>query len=244
LVDRRHLVVSDVDGTLLGDDAALAELCRWYDRHRDALTLVYSSGRFYHSILESIRSTLLPEPAAIIGGVGTDVHLFGEEAPLRAWHEGFQDWDPRGIRAVMAAYRELTPQPEPLQSDYKLSYYGYDLSPAFIEHLKMQLHDRGYPADVIYSSQRDLDVLPQGVNKGTAAAFLAQQLGFQPEEVIVCGDSGNDLAMFEQPAVRGVVVANAHPELKALRSERVYHAARAFAGGVLEGLRYWCCQGS
>jgi sucrose-6F-phosphate phosphohydrolase len=241
-VDRRNLVVSDVDGTLLGDDAALAELRRWYDERRDALTLVYSSGRFYHSVLESIRTTLLPEPAAVIGGVGTDVHFFGEEVPLRAWHDGFEGWDPPGVRAVLAAYRELVPQPEHLQSDYKLSYYGHDLSPAFIEHLQTQLQYRGYQVHVVYSSQRDLDVLPHGANKGTAAVFIAEQLGFRGEDVIVCGDSGNDLAMFEQPAVRGVVVANAHAELKALRSERVYHAARSYAGGVLEGLRHWCDQ--
>lgn len=239
-MDRRKLVVSDVDGTLLGDDAALAEFRQWYDQRRESLTLVYSSGRFYHSVLESIRSTLLPEPAAVIGGVGTDVHLFGEEVPLPFWHDHFQGWDPSGVRAVMAAFAELEPQPEHLQSDYKLSYYGYDLSPAFLEHLQSQLEYRGYQAQIVYSSQRDLDVLPQGANKGTAAGFIADHLGYRREDVIVCGDSGNDLAMFEQPLVRGVVVANAHSELKALRSERVYHAARSYAAGVLEGLQHWC----
>lgn len=239
-MDRRNLIVSDVDGTLLGDDAALDQLRQWYDQRRESLTLVYSSGRFYQSVLESIRSALLPEPAAIVGGVGTDVHIFGDDAPLKDWHVNFNGWDPQGVRAVLAAFPELEPQPAHLQSDYKLSYYGYDLSPAFIEHLYVQLEHRGYLANVVYSSQRDLDLLPRGASKGTAANFIAEHLGFRQEDVIVCGDSGNDLAMFKQPLVRGVVVANAHAELKTLRSHRVYHAARPFAGGVLEGLQHWC----
>lgn len=239
-MDRRKLVVSDVDGTLLGDDAALAEFRQWYDQRRESLTLVYSSGRFYHSVLQSIRQTLLPEPAAIIGGVGTDVHLYDHDAPLGEWHGTFQGWNPQGVRAVLAAFSELQPQPAHLQSNYKLSYYGHDLDSAFIEHLHAELERRGYLANIVYSSQRDLDVLPRGTNKGTAAAFIAQYLEFRQEDMIVCGDSGNDLAMFEQPLVRGVVVANAHAELKMLRSPRIYHAARPFAGGVLEGLQHWC----
>ena len=238
-MDRTNLVVSDVDGTLLGDDAALAELRNWYDQRRDRLKLVYSSGRFYQSVLESIRTTLLPEPSAVIGGVGTDVHIFGKDTPLEDWHYSFNGWDPAGVRAVLAAHPELQPQPDHLQSRHKLSYYGYDLPPEFIEHLQHQLEHRGYLANVVYSSQRDLDVLPRGANKGTAAAFIARHLEFAAEDVIVCGDSGNDLAMFQQPQFRGIVVANAHPELKALKSPRVYHALRPYAGGVLVGLQHW-----
>jgi hydroxymethylpyrimidine pyrophosphatase-like HAD family hydrolase len=38
---------------------------------------------------------------------------------------------------------------------------------------------------------------------------------------------------------RGVIVANALPELKSLRSERAYLAEQTHAAGVLEGLKHW-----
>ena len=88
------------------------------------------------------------------------------------------------------------------------------------------------------SPGRDLDVLPAGVDKGTAAVFLAKHWGVPRERVIVCGDTANDLSMFEQ-GFCGIVVGNALPELRALRSPRVYHARGRFAAGVEEGLRYW-----
>ena len=83
-----------------------------------------------------------------------------------------------------------------------------------------------------------LDVLPKGVNKGSAAAFLASHWSLPRERVLVSGDTGNDLAMFAQ-GFRGIVVANAHAVLKRLDAPTVYHARRGHAAGVLEGLRHW-----
>ena len=44
--------------------------------------------------------------------------------------------------------------------------------------------------------------------------------------------------MFEQ-GFRGIVVGNAHPELKALNGSDIYQAEGEFAWGVLEGLEHW-----
>jgi hydroxymethylpyrimidine pyrophosphatase-like HAD family hydrolase len=81
-------------------------------------------------------------------------------------------------------------------------------------------------------------VLPRGANKGSAARFLAYALRVAQQRVIVCGDSGNDAAMFGL-GWRGVIVSNALPELKALGGESIYHASGSFAAGVLEGVRHW-----
>jgi hydroxymethylpyrimidine pyrophosphatase-like HAD family hydrolase len=96
----------------------------------------------------------------------------------------------------------------------------------------------GQEVSLIYSSNRDLDILPAATNKGTAATYLARHWGIDRDNVIVAGDSGNDLEMFSA-GFRGIVVANAQPELRSLHAGCVYHAQGEFAAGVLEGLRHW-----
>jgi hydroxymethylpyrimidine pyrophosphatase-like HAD family hydrolase len=91
---------------------------------------------------------------------------------------------------------------------------------------------------VIYSSHRDVDVLPERAGKGNAAAYLADYWQFPRKQVIVCGNSGNDLTMYQQ-GFRGVVVANGHEELKRLPDANVYYSRKSFARGVIDGVEYW-----
>ena len=75
------------------------------------------------------------------------------------------------------------------------------------------LAEAGLSCEVVYSSGRDLDVLPEGASKGHAAAFLARRHGMC--RVIGCGDSENDASLLRRDFL-GVVVHNALPELKRL----------------------------
>jgi mannosylfructose-6-phosphate phosphatase len=235
------LLVSDVDYTLLGDDAALAAFAEWYADARRYLRLALSSGRFCDSILESVRTSGLPQPDAVIGGVGTMICIFPDGKPLADWPPAADNWDPRAIRKALTSFPQLEPQPAHLQSRFKISYYAYDLDEPSLEKLRRQLASAGQRADIVYSSQRDLDVLPAGANKGTAVAHLARHWRLDPTHVIVAGDSGNDLEMFRQGFL-GIVVGNAHPELKSLRGANIYQASQDYAAGVLEGLRHWLAE--
>ena len=105
------------------------------------------------------------------------------------------------------------------------------------------LEAAGQGVQLVYSSDRDLDVLPAGIDKGAATARLAQHWQVPPQRVIVCGDTGNDRSMFEQ-GFRGIVVGNALPELQSLDSPDIYHATGSCAAGVAEGLRHWTAAGS
>jgi sucrose-6F-phosphate phosphohydrolase len=233
-----NLLVSDVDNTLLGDDVALERFSDWYATAKDYLRLAYNSGRFPRSLAHSVRNTGLPEPDAFIGGVGTEITLSPSGERLRDWPPAADGWDAAAIRSVLMAHKELRPQPDHLQSEFKVSFYGDELDEIFVAHLHRQLADLGHMVEIVYSSNRDLDVLPAGVNKGTAIGFLADHWGIDPQRVLVAGDSGNDLDMFRQ-GFRGIVVGNAHPELKELSEPHVFHASGHYAAGVLEGLQYW-----
>jgi hydroxymethylpyrimidine pyrophosphatase-like HAD family hydrolase len=45
--------------------------------------------------------------------------------------------------------------------------------------------------------------LPPCAGKGGAMAYVAQQLGYEPAAVVACGDSSNDIHMWERVSERG-----------------------------------------
>lgn len=237
-MEDRYLLITDVDGTLLGDDAALKEFAAWYAQRRDWLRLVYNSGRLCNSIIRSIESTLLPQPDAVIGGVGTEIRCFRADNTIGAWPADRDGWQPSRIVSVLARYHELELQPAEFLSHYKISYYAKNATPGLINEIVSDLSAAECDVELVYSSNRDLDVLPKGVNKGTAAAFLVSQWSFPERRVVVSGDTGNDAAMFGN-GFRGIVVANAQDELRRLESSTIYHARRGHGAGVLEGLTHW-----
>jgi sucrose-6F-phosphate phosphohydrolase len=237
-MEGRSLLISDVDNTLLGDDEALSRFADWYESAEVRPYLAYCSGRFFPSLWRSILTTKLPHPDVIIGGVGTEIYLTVSGERVAGWPENADAWDRDAIETLLRVHKELEPQPVEFQSEHKISFYGRDFEPAFLTHLRRQLKARGHQVEIVYSSNRDLDVLPPATNKGTAAAYLARCCRVEPRRVIVCGDSGNDMSMFQQ-GFCGVVVGNAHPELRALSQENIYHSASNYAAGVLDGVQYW-----
>ena len=237
-MDQRFLIVSDVDGTMLGNDDALQHFAKWLAARRGQFYLAYNSGRMTDSIRKSVETTLLPEPDVLIGGVGTQIEFFKTHQMLAGWPPSEGSWDSQVIRDTLASCKALELQPNEFLSAHKISYYAHGASGQDLAHWRSLLEKAGQKVQLVYSSDRDLDVLPAGINKGTAAAHLANYWNIPDERVIVCGDTGNDRSMFEQNFL-GVVVGNALPELKALTSSQIHHAAGDFAAGVEEGIRHW-----
>lgn len=74
---------------------------------------------------------------------------------------------------------------------------------------------RAFPQVVITSSVgSNMEINAPGVHKGRGLAELARVLGLRPDQVMACGDSGNDLGMIEYAGL-GVAMGNASPEVKA-----------------------------
>ena len=68
--------------------------------------------------------------------------------------------------------------------------------------------------DIAKPSVRWWDILPKGLNKGTALQMLMDELGITSDEVVMFGDADNDLAIL-QAVENSVVVEGATPAAKA-----------------------------
>lgn len=64
------------------------------------------------------------------------------------------------------------------------------------------------------SSENYVEILPEGADKKRAVHAVCRALGLSPEEVMVIGDSENDIGMFDEAATC-VAMGNAFPQLKA-----------------------------
>lgn len=79
------------------------------------------------------------------------------------------------------------------------------------------------------------DIVPLGVNKGTALPVLLQALGITSDEVAVFGDAGNDLAIM-QSVENAVAVSNATDEVKAASKWHIGDCADEAVAAALEDI--------
>jgi sucrose-6F-phosphate phosphohydrolase len=233
------LFCSDLDGTLIGN----AEATRRFRAAWEALApetrplLVYNSGRLLTDLRRFVDDGLLPPGDFWIGGVGTEVFDVRERRVLEEFGEYLGDgWKLDAVREVVAR-AGVHPQPAEFQTPFKSSWYWANASAEQIRELKRQLIEADVAARVVYSSGRDLDVIPRNATKGGALDWLARRLSIPLDQVLVAGDTGNDASMFRLPGVRGIIVENAFPELyEATVDISVFSARRILADGVLDGL--------
>ncbi|MBX3029850.1 MAG: HAD-IIB family hydrolase [Chloroflexi bacterium] len=232
-----RVLISDLDGTLLGDPAALdrfvAVTAAWSGRPR----LVYATGRTARSVWYEVDHGGLPPPDAIITDVGTAI-AGGDREPWPEWPTVRATWDVTMVRAALLDLPGLALQPNEAQTPWKVSYHASGMDRAALRRVARTLRRVGIQGRLVYSSCRDLDVLPRGVGKGPAARHVLGRWGIPPSDVVTAGDTGNDRDLLRTGGV-GIVVGNALPELAALRSRagnRIVHARAHHADGVLEGL--------
>lgn len=225
------LLATDLDGTFLGGKMEdRLRLYRLIKANRD-IQLVFVTGRGLESVLPLLSDPLIPVPDFIIADVGATVvngHTLEAIEPLQSEIE--EKWPKTyAIRSELEEIPQLSYQHVPQQRRSSF-YYESDVDRERVQ----QVADK-YDCDIITSADRYLDLLPKGVNKGTTLRTLIEFLNIPADQVMVAGDTLNDLALF-QIGFNGVAVGKSESSLLDAINEldTAYRAEAAGAGGILE----------
>jgi Cof subfamily protein (haloacid dehalogenase superfamily) len=245
---RPKLIAIDFDGTLLRSDATISERTvsairaadtagiriivvtgrppRWLGPIAELLdhrgTTIAANGALVVDlttlkILDSrhveraVAATVIQRLRASFPGVA-----FGVERPDGFVHE--RDY-PRGVRKS-----ELAPQVtcadtlEELLSEPPVKILARVESIPIDDAARMAIDVLDGLADVYFSGWDLLEIAPAGISKASTLERIAAQWGIGSEQIVAIGDMPNDIPMITW-AGRGVAVANAHPQVRAVADD-------------------------
>lgn len=262
------ILATDMDRTLLPNgsweaDSGAIEMFNRLTKEQDVL-VVYVTGRNLALTENAIEEFGVRYPDVLCGDVGTSIRKFENGS----WHfdEGWVAhvsrssplWDAAEIREIVAEVAGIREQESEHLNQFKQSYY--------VEHERKDevlkaVHERiegKFDEVIVYSFDPQdgkglLDFLPASATKQTALEYVAEEFSTAKEDVVFCGDSGNDIFPLTA-GFSGVLVRNADEQLvqniaKAKAENptlKIYFASGNFRGlngyytsGVIEGAYHY-----
>jgi sucrose-phosphate synthase len=241
LFDAEKMIVTDIDHTLLGDEDALTEFVALIQNIDFDVGFAVATGRTIESAYNVLEKNGIPYPDIIISSVGSEIYynFRGKLIYSKGWHAHLDNqWERNKIVKLLSDFKHLEYQEEINQREFKISYYTSEI-PGYVDKVKNVLIRNKLKANVIFSHGQYLDVLPYRASKGKAIRYLAYRWNIPFENILVAGDSGNDIEMLKGELL-GVVVANYSKELEVLRRQkRIYFAKRKYAAGIIDGIEHY-----
>lgn len=262
------ILATDLDRTLLpngrwkADDDAI-ELFNELTTEQDVL-LVYVTGRNLALTEEAILQFGVRYPDVLCGDVGTSIRKYrdGDWCSDEGWNDHVKraspGWDAAAIRDAVSDLDGTREQEQEHLNQFKQSYYvQHDNRDEVLAKVDERVKGK-FDEVIIYSfdSQNGkglLDFLPASATKQTALEYVAESFSTPKQQVVFCGDSGNDIFPLTA-GFRGVLVRNADDQLvqnvrRAMRENpdlSVYFAKGGFRGlsgyytsGVIEGAYHY-----
>lgn len=262
------ILATDLDRTLLpngrwkADDQAIPLFNELTEAH-DVL-VVYVTGRNLDLTVKAINEFGVRYPDVLCGDVGTSIRKYqnGNWTFDDGWvthvRKTSPRWDASAIRDAVAKVDGMREQEIEHLNQFKQSYYVDHGKKDDVLREVHELVEGRFDEVIIYSFDSQdgkglLDFLPQSATKQTALEYVAEEFGANKEEVVFCGDSGNDIFPLTA-GFSGVLVKNADAQLvenveKAVAENpdlRAYFAKGNFKGlsgyytsGVIEGAYHY-----
>ncbi|NUT54707.1 MAG: HAD family phosphatase [Thermoleophilia bacterium] len=257
-------VACDLDRTLIWEDGVLrARTVAALEAARDAgLHVVLATGRMFRSVLPYAEAAGITTPlvcyqgAAVVDPVDHE-WLLHEPIPLELAREAIAAVEDEGF--TLNCYvdddlyvAEVTKNARAYADFQSIPLHAVGALVGWIQRPPTKLvvvddPDRldalrpkleasfGKRLFIAKSLPYFLELASPAISKGTGLAFVAEHLGFRPEQTVAFGDGENDLELIEW-AGYGVAVENAHEGLKARADWVAPGAAEEGVAQVLEAL--------
>ena len=230
------MLATDLDGTFLaGDPDNRQRLYQLISAH-PGITLVFVTGRGLEVVVPLLSDPAIPQPDYIICDVGATVvdgktlqPVYPVQSEIDARWPGEQL-----ILQKLSAFPGLERQQVPQQR--RCSWFCEP--DAVTDELRAAVE--ALDCDLLFSAGMYLDCLPRGVNKGSTLQRLVEHLDESLDDVLVAGDTLNDLSMYEQ-GFKGVCVGESEAALLEATGDRakVLHARLSGCGGILEAISHF-----
>jgi Cof subfamily protein (haloacid dehalogenase superfamily) len=203
--------------------------------------VVVVTGRMFQSVLPFLRAAELDDPVvcyqgALVADPATGAFLRHVPIPLPAAHEALDAVIEAGFHINAYVDDELyvaaaTPEAHAYADLNKVEMHVVGDLRAWLREPPTKLVAVGDPqaldqleevlkprfAGQLFVSKslpHFLEFAHPDVNKGAGLTFIAERLGFTPEQTVACGDGENDRELLDWAGF-GVAVANAHEEILA-----------------------------
>lgn len=230
------LLATDLDGTFLaGSAAARQSLYQLIARHPE-IQLAYVTGRGLERVLPLLSDPSLPQPDFIICDVGaTIVSGQTQQAIQPLQSEVASRWPgEQSVQNYFAKFDQLQRQETP--QERRVSFFCQE--DAVTPEVLQAAADLN--CDVLFSAGMYLDILPKGVNKGATLTRLVEHLKISKDQVLVAGDTLNDLSMYEH-GFKGVCVGESEDALLAATKglRHVLHATGPGCEGIIEAFSHF-----
>lgn len=220
-----RILATDLDNTIVSEQVSHSIL--WDTISLDDTSLIYITGRHKHSSLQLIEEEQLPIPDVLICDVGASIYAGPDFIVDQEWNRKTPVEDFNKVRAITSA---LKLEQQPIESSRRLAFFA---TPQQVESLRARISAEQINVEVIYSSERDVDILPKYVNKGAALTYVLEK-GKYKGEVVVAGDSENDLSLF-QLGFTSIAVGNSCEAIRNLKDKKhIYFANQHAAAGIKE----------
>lgn len=262
------ILATDLDRTLLPNgswesDAGAIELFNELTEEHGVL-VVYVTGRNLDLTEKAIREFGVRHPNVLIGDVGTSIREYenGEWKFDDGWishvKQASPRWDAASIKSAISEVEGIREQEREHLNQFKQSYYvDHGRKGQILEKIDKLVKGK-FDEVIIYSFDSQdgkglLDFLPDSATKQTALEYVSEEFKSRKEDVVFCGDSGNDIFPLTA-GFRGILVRNADEQLVqnvklAVENNadlKVYYAKGNFQGlngyytsGVIEGAYHY-----
>jgi Cof subfamily protein (haloacid dehalogenase superfamily) len=243
-----RLAAIDLDGTLLGPDKTVSEqnAAAVQKLRENEVQVIIASGRRHQNSVRFQRQLQLNGPIiACQGGLIRDGEsgnvIEAHFLPQTVAREVADEGESHGVQVIYYHLDHLyvperndrwldlyesrvgeraEPLPDLGQLDgrraLKIVWYG---DPAVLKKVRPRVSARySEKADVLSTEPENLEFMPRGINKATALAKVAEQLGVLREQVMAFGDGENDVQML---AWAGMGVAMRHGNASAIAAAKL-----------------------